>query len=139
MANIIYDSFKVNIGNGTIDWDDNNSIFKVLLVTDQYAVDSTSQFVSQIADEVVGQGYTVGGEVITGRSISLINGAGIYNASDVTWTYTTLNVKGAVIYKDSGDLTTSPLIAFIEFNGNKSTENGDFTLQWSTNGVFKVE
>jgi len=139
MANILFDSFKVNIGNGTIDWDDTNSTFKVMLVTDQYAVDSTTQYASQITDEVVGQGYTAGGANILGRSVSLVNGIGIYDASDVTWTYSTLSAKGAVIYKDTGDLTTSPLIAFIEFIDNKVTENGDFTLQWSTDGVFKVD
>jgi len=39
---------------------------------------------------------------------------------------------------DTGDATTSTLIAYVDFGADKSSSDGDFVLQWASDGVYKI-
>ena len=142
MANLIYNSFKANIGDGTVDWDDNSgTTIKVMLVTSAYAVDIDAHTVkSDILNEVSGTGYTAGGNAILNRvvTVDITNNVANYDGDDVTWASSTITAAYGIVYKDTGTDSTSPLIAYIDFGGNKSSSAGDFTIQWATDGIFKV-
>lgn len=59
------------------------------------------------------------------------------DADDVTWASSTITARYAVIYKDTGVATTSPLIGFVDFGQDESSSNGNFTIQWSANGILR--
>ncbi len=140
MASAIYNGFKNKIGG--IDWSDNSTTtIKVMLVTSSYTLNiDTHIFIDDVSNEVVGDGYTSGGAEIITRSVTTdtSNDLAKYDGDDVTWASSTITARGAVIYKDSGTPSTSPLIAYIDFGIDKESISGDFVIEWHTDGVFRI-
>ena len=139
MADLIYNAFKKNIMNGGIDLD--TDTIKVMLVTSAYVPDQdTHEFKSSVTNEVSGTGYTAGGATIAGAAVTQDNtdNEGVFDATDVTWGSSTITARGAVIYKSTGVDATSPLICYIDFGSDKSSNNGDFTIQWNAEGILNL-
>lgn len=139
MANLVYNSFKKNSMVGSINL--SADTIKVALVTSAYVVDiDAHQFYSDITGEVVGAGYTTSGATLSGVTITtdLANDRSVFDASDVTWASSTITAAAAVIYKVNGTPASSPLIGFIDFGGSKSSSNGDFVIQWNTDGILTL-
>ena len=61
----------------------------------------------------------------------------MFDADDATWDPSTITARGAVIYKDTGVPTTSPLIAYIDFASDKSSSGDRFKIVWSTTGILR--
>lgn len=139
MADVIYNSFKQKIMDGSIDLD--NDTIKVALVTSSYTPDAdTHEDFDDVTDEVTGTGYSAGGETLANVSVTkdTTDDEGVFDADDVTWTSSEITARGAVIYKDSGDATTSWLIAYIDFGEDKTSSGGDFTIQWGSEGILNL-
>ncbi len=140
MANVIYNEYKNKIG--TFDWsDDGANTVRVMLVDNTYNPDIDNHSnKSDISGEVTGTGYTAGGLPLTNRTVTRddVNDWSEYNADDVTWTSSTITAAYGIVYLDTGDANTSTLITVVDFSGNKSSFNGDFTIQWHADGVFKL-
>lgn len=137
MADVIYNAFKKNIANGTIDLD--TDTIKVMLVTSAYTPDQDAhEFKSEVTNEISGTGYVAGGQALSNKAVSQdnINNKSIFDADDVTWTASTITARGAVLYKDTGNPATSPLICYMDFGSDRSSSNGDFTLQFNTAGIL---
>ena len=144
MANVVYNKFKAEIGAANVDWDDNTGTTIKVMLVDGYTPDvDNHQFKSDIDSlgvEISGTGYTAGGQALANRTITIdtANDLAKYDADDVVWTNSTITASGAIIYKDTGDPATSPLICFVDFGGSYSSNNGDFTIQWDANGIFTI-
>lgn len=136
MANLVYNAFKRDIQNGTIDLD--TDTIKVLLVTSAYTPSAAHEFRSSITDEVVGAGYTAGGQTLAGVVVDLNGSSGRFDANNVTWTSSTITARAAVVYKDTGNPATDNLIGYVDFVTDQSSSNGDFTIQWNANGVLTL-
>lgn len=137
MSDLIYDKAMAQLLGGLIDLD--TDTIKVALVTSAYVPDAAAHnFFSDITNEVSGTGYTAGGATLTTPVISESAGTAAFDAADVTWPASTITARGAVIYKDTGVTTTSPLIAYIDFVTDKSSSNGDFTIQWNASGILQL-
>jgi hypothetical protein len=142
MANVIYNSFKSDLLDGTIDLD--TDTINVLLVTSTYAPnqDTHTQY-SNITNEVVGVGYTEDGKTLT-VTISTDNtgNTGVFDADNVTWTDSTITARGAVIYKyvdNAGSpASTSPLICYIDFGEDKTSVLGNFVITWASSGIITL-
>jgi len=79
-------------------------------------------------DEVAtANGYTQGGEALTGRTVGPSGGKGWVDYQNVVWTAIgSLSAIGAVIY----DATESNrIVGFVDFGGTKTASDADFTLQ----------
>jgi len=112
--------------------------FKVMLVTSSYTPDfGTHDFKADVTNEVVGTGYSAGGESLTSVTLTQSGGTLTFDADDVTWTSSTITARGAVIYDDS--LTDDPLIAYIDFGADKSSSAGDFVLSFNASGIFTLD
>jgi hypothetical protein len=142
MANVIYNSFKADLLDGTIDLD--TDTIKVLLVTSSYTPnqDTHTQY-SDITNEVVGTGYIEDGQTLTVTvSVDNTGNAGVFDAADVTWTDSTITARGAVIYKyvdNAGSpAATSPLICYVDFGENKSSVVGNFVITWDSTGIITL-
>ena len=139
MANVVYNSAKAELFKGSIDC--LNDTLKVALVTSSYIPSASSHtYYSDITNEVSGTGYTAGGATLTNVSVSKddIDAEGVLDADDVTWSSSTITARGAVIYKDSGVASTSPLICYIDFGSDKASSASNFVLQWNSEGIINI-
>lgn len=135
MANAMYNIAKQKFGDGTLDWD--TQTFKVALLIGHTFNEENSDFSVDIQpDEISGTGYTVGGAtmVTSAPTIDTENDWAVYDAIDVTWSTSTLSATAAVIYEVSTDYP----ICYIDFGVTKTSTASNFTISWSTDGVFKL-
>jgi len=110
-----YTAYKDDLLEGNIALD--SDTIKVALVTSSYTFSAAHDFFDDITNELsTAGGYTAGGATIGSPTIS----AGVFDAADTAWTSATFTCAGAVVYKSTGTAGTSPLIGFINFDGNQS-------------------
>jgi len=141
MADVIYNSFKKKIMDGSIDLDTNT--IKVVLVTSSYTpnIDTHTQY-SHITNQVTGTGYTAGGATLANKSVAVdtTNDRAKFDADDTTWTTASVTARGAIIYKyvdNAGNPDdTSPLICYKDFGADVTSTNADFTIKWHADGIL---
>jgi len=139
MADVIYNSFKQKIMNGSIDLD--TDTIKVALVTSSYTPNQdTHDFFDDVTNEVTGTGYTAGGGALDNKAVTAdtTDNEGVFDADDETWSTSTITARGAVLYKDTGTASTSPLICYIDFGADKSSSAGNFTVSWAAEGILNL-
>lgn len=140
MADALYNKGKFELMSGNIDFDANT--LKVALVTSSYTPNiDTHHYYSDLTNEVAnGNGYTTGGATLASVTVTEddTNDRAYLDAADLTWSTSTITARGAVLYKDTGVTTTSPLIAYFDFGTDKSSSSGDFTIQWNASGILEV-
>lgn len=134
MADKIYPKAKEKFLGGDIDLlvDD---IKMVLVDTASYTYSDAHEFLSSIVE--------AGRTSISGNFANKTVTSGVFDADDVTLSAVTGNVSEAiVVYKDTGDVATSPLIAYIDTaTGLPITPNGgNILIQWdnTTNKIFAL-
>jgi len=138
MASGLYGITFLNMLNNTHAVDLDSDTLKIMLVTSAYTPDfGTHDFKADVTNEVVGTGYTAGGETLT--SLSLTQSAGVitFDAADVTWSSSTITARGAVIYDDT--IASDPLICYIDFGSDQSSSSGDFVLSFNASGIFTID
>jgi len=135
MANALYDLGREKFLNGEIDWTDDD--IKLLLVdTDDYTVNLvTDEFHAIIPIAAIVE--------TSGNFASKTTTLGVADAADVILSTVSGDVSEAVvIYKDTGDSETSPLIAYIDSaTGLPVTPNSsDITIEWAdtSDKIFKL-
>lgn len=146
MASVVYNAFKAQQlggrGAGTDETpiDLTTDTIKIALVTSSYTPDiDTHDYFDDVTNEVSGTGYTTGGETLTvTSSVDTTNDKGKFDATDVTWSSSTITARGAVIYKDTGTAATSPLICYLDFTEDKSSTSGDFTITFNAEGIINL-
>jgi len=146
MANAVYDLGRQSFLSDSPAIDMDTDTIKAALIDDTYVPNlATDQYV----DPALG---AAGAKIIASAALaSRTVLAGVFDAADVTFAAvaTGKTVKYVAIYKDTGVLTTSPLIALIDtaaVNGGASgamsllTNGGDITITWDNgaNKIFKV-
>jgi hypothetical protein len=140
MADVIYNSFKAKIADGSIDLD--TDTIKVALVTSSYTPDQDAHdFFNDVTNEVSGTGYTAGGATLGSKTVTAdnTNNRGVFDAADTSWTTSTITARGAVIYKSRGGAASADeLICYIDFGSDKSSSASTFTIQWSANGILTL-
>lgn len=137
----LYNSFKKKIMDGSIDLDTDN--INVALLTSAYTANiDTHTFYSDVTTQEVAQangyttkGVTLGSPVVT---IDTTNDLAYFDAADVTWATSTITARYAVIFKNSGTNTTSPLVGYVDFGADKVSDNGNFIITFSTAGILKL-
>lgn len=135
MANGMYNIAKQKFGDGTLDWD--TQVFKVALLTGHTFSEEHSAFTTDIQpNEITGTGYTAGGATMTNSAptIDTVNDWATYDATDVVWATSTLSATAAVVYEVSTDYP----ICYIDFGSAQTSSASDFTISWSSDGVFKL-
>lgn len=135
MANTLYDKARERFLRGQINWD--TDTMKVCLVDKNvYTPNFTTH---EYLSDVSGSAIIAAGVTLTGKSST----SGAADANDVTFTAVSGNESEAlIIYKDTGDTATSPLIALIDSaTGLPITPNGgDIIVVWDNgaNKIFKL-
>lgn len=139
MTTKLYGSFPAKLANAEIDWDTHT--IKVALCTSTYVPDQdVHDYFNDITGQVTGTGYTAGGLTLASKTV-VYDGATnttTFDAADSTWTGSTITARYAVIYRDTGVTSTSPLIAYVDFGTDVVSTGGDFTIRWNTSGIFTI-
>lgn len=114
---------------------------KVSLHTVTYTpAQDTDEFFSDATNQITGTGYTAGGATLANKTLGYTAGTNVikFDADDPSWATSTLTARYAVIYKDTGTASTSPLMGYIDFGADVSTTAGTFTVQFNASGMLTI-
>lgn len=121
----------------SIDWLTNT--IKVALTTSSYTPNQdTHDFFDDVTNEVTGTGYTAGGATLGSKTLGNTNNVIKFDAADTSWTTSTITARRAVIYKDTGTPSTSPLVAWVDFGADVSSSSGTFQITWDSAGILTI-
>lgn len=117
---------------------------KVALVTSSYTpnqdTDNFANLAGFTANELSGGGYarqTLGTKTLTFDAAS--NTVRFKAADTVFGAAFTGTFRYAVVLKDTGTASTSPLIAYVNFGSDQSVSAGTFTINWdTTDGIIRI-
>lgn len=134
MANLIYNSAKTGLLNGTLDLDTDD--IKMMLVTSAYTPLASHANKSDVTNEVSGAGYTAGGQSLTNKTVTLVGAEGRFDADPVVWAASSITARAAVLYKDTGVAGTSTLLAYLDFVSDFTSVAADFTVNPNAAGIL---
>jgi hypothetical protein len=126
MASAVCNSFKTEVLGGTHDLDTNT--INLALFTSAASL-SASTTAYSTSNEVVGTGYTAGGNTLTGAVISLDGSTAIVDFTDTSWTSATITARYGLIYNSS---QANKAIAVLDFTTDQTSTNGTFTVVFPT-------
>ena len=115
---IVYNSALEDLARGAIDFD--TDTFFAMLVTSTYVANKDTHLKrSDVTNEVTGTGYTAGGELVTGATISTDTQTGtVYvNFADVSWPGADFTARGALIYNVT---RSNKSVAVLDFGSDKT-------------------
>lgn len=129
-------SAKADFLGGVIDLD--TDVMKIALYTSAATL-SAATTAYTTADEVVGTGYTAGGNTLTGATISSSGTTAFVDFADTTWTSATFTARGALIYDSS---KSNKAVAVLDFGADKTTTAGTFVIVMpandATNALIRI-
>lgn len=139
---LLYDRFKRNLFRGLFDVGGSGSHqLKVVLLNNTYSFSAAHNIYSDISlYEVTGTGYTTGGVLISGFSVTQddVNARSVFFSSgNPTWTNSTITARYAVIY--DATLINRDLVSCIDFLSSYSSVNETFKLTWGSSGILILE
>lgn len=137
-------SFKKELLEGKHDFNTTSGhTFKIALFTSSASLDaSTTDYAA--SNEVSGTGYSAGGNTLTNVDPTTSGTTAFTDFADTTWSTATITANGALIYNtttDGGSGTTNA-VAVLAFGGDKTSTNGDFTIQFpaadASNAIIRI-
>lgn len=133
MSSLVFNRSLELWARGQIDFD--TDTFKVMLTTSGYVENKdTHDFRDDVTNEVVGTGYTSGGNVVTvGVALDTANDRLDITLGGTTWPSSTITARKAVYYKARGGAAAADeLVAVNDFGADVVSSAGTFTLNAST-------
>jgi hypothetical protein len=139
-------SFKVEILNGihafgttVVRAATTADTFKIALYTSSASLGAATTAYST-SNEVVGTGYSAGGNTLTVSTAPTSSGTTAYlDFSDTTWSTSTITANGALIYNSTQG---NKAVAVLAFGGDKTSTAGDFTIVFPTadasNAIIRI-
>lgn len=129
-------SFKADLLGGVQDLD--TDVLKIALYTSTATLDASTTAYST-TNEVVGTGYTAGGNTLSGAAISSSGTTAFVDFADTSWTTATITARGALIYNTS---KSNKAIAVLDFGSDRSSSGGTFTIQFpaptATDAILRI-
>jgi hypothetical protein len=139
-------SFKVeildgvhNFGTGVVRASTAADTYKIALYTSAATLDaSTTAYTT--SNEVVGTGYTAGGNTLTVSVVPTSTGTTAYlSFSNTSWTTATITARGALIYNSTQG---NKAVAVLDFGSDKTSTAGTFQINFptadSSNAIIRI-
>ena len=133
-------SFKVELLTGTHDFTNSTGdTFKLALYTSSATLDASTTAYT-VSNEASGTGYSAGGGTLTNVTPTSSGTTAFTDFADLTFSSATITARGCLIYNDTeaGD----PAVAVLDFGGDKTSTNGDFTIQFpvadASNAIIRI-
>jgi len=139
-------SFKVELLNGihafgttVIRAATTADTFKIALYTSSASLGAATTAYST-SNEVVGTGYTAGGNTLTVSTAPTSSGTTAFlDFSDTTWSTATITANGALIYNST---QSDKAVAVLAFGADKTSTAGDFTIVFpaadASNAIIRI-
>lgn len=134
-------SFKVDLFNGYHAFSAayrTQDVFKIALYTSAASLDATTTVYSA-TNEVVGTGYTAGGNTLTDIAPVSSGTTAYISFAATSWTIATFTVRGALIYNSSQG---NKAVAVLDFGTDKSVVSGTFTITFpsadASNAILRI-
>lgn len=132
MANALYPKFKELLLKGDIDLE--NDTIKIAIVDlADYTYSSAHDFLNDIGSAIVGTPVTLTSKTVTNGTFDFADPTLVAVSGDPC--------EAVILYKDTGNTATSPLIAYIDSGaiGLPVTPNGgNIGLQVNASGCFSL-
>jgi hypothetical protein len=132
-------SFKVQLLSGAQNFNTGTpKTYKIALYTSSATLGATTTAYST-TNEVVGTGYTAGGNTLTVSQIPTSSGTTAFiDFADTTWATASITARGALIYNS----TDNTAVAVLDFGSDKTSSAGDFTIVFPTpdasNAILRI-
>lgn len=137
-----FDQLSKLLAAGDLDLDANT--LKLALLASGYAfAPADTLFATLSANEIAaGNGYSAGGQTLTGASLTSAAEVTSLDGDDVVWSALTATFRAAVLYA-SGTLggVVNPVLAYILFDdtpADVSVAAIDFSVVWDASGILQV-
>lgn len=134
MASFIFNAAVRHEAVGAIDYD--TDVFYASLHTSAYTPDKdTHDFFNDVTNEVVGTGYTAGGQAIAASvgAVDTANDRVDITFASVNWPAATITARYQVIRKRRGGASSADeLVAVVDFGADITSTAGTFTVGAST-------
>tara|TARA_B100000123_G_C25699954_1_gene414862 strand:- start:17 stop:445 length:429 start_codon:yes stop_codon:yes gene_type:complete len=132
-------SFKVELLTGTHNFTNSSgNAFKLALYTSSATLGAATTAFSA-TNEVSGTGYTSGGGALTNVTPTSSGTTAFTDFADLTFSSSTITANGALIYNSTN---SNKAVCVLAFGGDKSSTNGDFTIQFPTpdasNAIIRI-
>lgn len=131
-------SFKKELLEGIHDFRTTGDTYKLALFTSSASLDATTTAYSTL-NEVTGTGYTAGGNTLTNVNPTSSGTTAFTDFADTTFSSATITAAGALIYNST---ESDAAVAVLDFGGDKTSTNGDFTIQFPTadasNAIIRI-
>ena len=139
-GNFLCTSFKTELLKGVHNFTaTTGNTFNIALYTNSASFTAATTAYTT-SNEVSGTGYTAKGGALTRVDPTTSGTTAFTDFADLTFSSSTITANGALIFNDtaSGD----PAVAVLAFGGDKSSTNGDFTIQFPTadasNAIIRI-
>jgi len=131
-------SFKKELLEGIHDFRTTGDTFKIALFTSSATLGASTTAYA-VTNEVSGTGYTAGGNTLSKVNPSSSGTTAFTDFADTTWSSATITANGALIYNDT---ESDKAVVVLAFGGDKTSTNGDFTIQFPTadasNAIIRI-
>ena len=128
MANIVPFAFKGELASGTHNFSSGGNTFKLALYTaNPYTTSSTVFSSTNEVSSAGGSNYPSGGNTLTGQSVTATTATTAIDFADTTFSSATFTAAFGAIYNTT---SSDKLVVVLDFGGNKTATNGDFTISF---------
>jgi hypothetical protein len=121
-------SFKVELMTATHNLSTGGHNIRMALFDSTVTLDATTT-VYATANEVVGTGYTAGGQVLTNVTPTSSGTTAFADFADLVWTSSTFVARGGLLFNNSA---ANRAIAALDFGANISVTAGNLTVAFPT-------
>jgi hypothetical protein len=137
----LYPRFHQSLLNGEISV---AHAWKATLHTSTYTPDlDNHRYQSSLTGEVAnGNGYTTGGLTLANKALAYdaTTDTAWIDCDDLIWDPSTITARYCVITDvNSGSAATNPLVAYYDFEANKSSDNAPFKLTVAATGIVRLQ
>tara|TARA_R110001592_G_scaffold314112_1_gene589697 strand:- start:348 stop:788 length:441 start_codon:yes stop_codon:yes gene_type:complete len=136
-------SFKKELLEGKHDFTNGADAFKLALFTSSATLSAATTDYST-TNEASGTGYTAGGGALVNVTPTSSGTTAFTDFNDLTFTSSTITANGAMIYNTQagGGSGTTESVVILAFGSDKTSTNGDFTIQFptadATNAIIRI-
>lgn len=132
-------SFKTELLTGTHNFTTTTGdVFKIALYTSAANL-GASTTVYTTSSEVVGTGYTAGGNTLTNITPVASGTTALTDFNDTSWSTSTITARGALIYNSS---KANRAVCVLDFGADKVTSAGTFSIVFPTadasNAIIRI-
>ena len=136
-------SFKQELLQGQHNFTNGGSTFKLALFTSSATLSAATTDYST-SNETSGTGYSAGGSALTNVTPTTSGTTAFCDFNDLTFSSSTITANGAMIYNTTtgGGSGTTDSCIILAFGADKTSTNGDFTIQFPTadasNAIIRI-